>query len=221
MELDLLFFGAHPDDVELCCAGTILKMKRLGYKVGIIDLTCGELGSFDDKAQRLKQAQITANMLKLDTRETLTLPDTAIEDNYQNRLLIAKYIRKLRPKLLILPWFKDRHPDHTTAASLIENACFYAKLKKIKLEDYAPYLPKLLLYYPMHEYIKPTFVVDITEVFPEKLRVIKVYSFLTSDFLFYTESISRAYGALINTKYGEGFWSKYPIKIEDIMILLR
>jgi bacillithiol biosynthesis deacetylase BshB1 len=229
MELDLLAFGAHPDDVEMCVGGILVKMKKLGFKVGIVDLTQGEMGSRGDTKGRISEAQRAKEILMVDVREILNLGDARIEEKYENRLIIAKIIRKFRPKVVLIPHSKDYHPDHVASASLIENACFDARLRKLELE-HPPHSPKLLFYYPMHEYVEPTFVVDVTQEFEKKMEAVKAYEsqFLkppppdyiplgVSNYLFHIESRARFYGSLIDVSFGEPLIAKKPIPIQSVV----
>ena len=234
MNLDVLAFGAHPDDTELCVGGTLIKLKSLGYKTGIVDLTQGEMGSRGDSKTRLKEAARAAEILDIDCREALDLGDGRLdEDLYQKRLPIATLIRKFRPVLILAPYQGDRHPDHAAAGRLVERACFDARLIKLDL-GYPIHSPTAVLYYPLHDYIEPTLVVDISDVFSRKMEAIKAYESQfyapvgnnehtpvgISNYIFHIESRSRFYGSLINVDYGEAFWLRDPIRITDLMAIL-
>jgi bacillithiol biosynthesis deacetylase BshB1 len=228
MELDILAFGAHPDDIELCVGGIIIKATKAGYRVGVIDLTRGELGSRGDQEIRGREAKEAMKILGLKIRENLDLGDAKLEENYENRMKVAKIIRKYRPKLIIAPFEKDKHPDHMAASKIVEKANFDARLKKLKL-GIKPHSPTYIFYYLAHEYHPPTFIVDISEVFSLKMKAIKSYhsQFYApvdkkeytpigiSNYIFHIESRSRFYGSLIDVDYGEALISKYPLKIKE------
>lgn len=232
MQLDILAFGAHPDDVELCVGGILIKASMAGQKVGVVDLTQGELGSRGDEETRDKEAQKAKEILGIKIRENLDLGDGKLYDNYQNRLIVANIIRKYKPKVILAPFEKDRHPDHVAASTIIEKANFDARLKKLKSE-YPPHAIQHILFYLAHEYYHPTIIVDITEVFPEKMEAIKAYNSQfyapisgnectpigISNYIFHIESRSRFYGSLINANHGEPLISKYPIKVDNLMRL--
>lgn len=233
MVLDILAIGAHPDDAELCVGGTLIKSKSLGYTTGIIDLTQGEMGSRGDSKTRLEEAEAAARVLGLDLRETLNLGDGRLDEvSATMRCPLTRLIRRLRPRLILAPHWQDRYPDHAAAGRLIERACFDARLAKLDL-GYPIHSPEAILYYPLHEYIEPTLVVDISDVFVKKMDAIKSYTSQfyapvedknptlgISNYIFHIESRSRFYGSLINVDYGEAFWLKPPIRIRDLMTIL-
>lgn len=232
MDFDILAFGAHPDDVELCVGGILIKASKAGQKVGVVDLTQGELGSRGDEKTRNKEATLAKEILGIKIRENLDLGDGKLYDNYRNRLIVADIVRKYKPKVILAPFEKDRHPDHVAASTIIEKANFDARLKKLKLE-HPPHAIQHILFYLAHEYCSPTVIVNITEVFPEKMKAIKVYNSQfyapisgnecapigISNYIFHIESRSRFYGSLINVNYGEPLISKHPIRIDDLMRL--
>ncbi|MDI6704226.1 MAG: bacillithiol biosynthesis deacetylase BshB1 [bacterium] len=231
MKVDILVFSPHPDDAELGVGGLLIKMKGFGYTTGIIDLTRGEMGSYGTPEIRKEEAWKAKELLNLDTREIIDLGDCKIEDNYKNRIIISNLIRKYKPRIVLTPFVEDRHPDHITTGTLVKNSNIYCRLKNLK-SDYSPHAPKLFLFYPLQSCIKPTLVVDITEVFEKKLDVIKVYrsQFERSnqdispigirDYLFHIESRNRFYGSLINVKYGEAFIVETSLNIKDPFVLV-
>lgn len=233
--IDILAIGAHPDDVELCVGGTLIKSKSLGYNTGIVDLTRGEMGSRGDSQIRLREAERAKEVLGVDLRETLDLGDGRLNEvPAEKRMILTRLIRRLRPRVILIPYFKDRHPDHAAACRLIERACFDARLVKLDLE-YPIHSPRAILYYPMHDYIEPSLVVDISDVFKEKMEAIKSYTsqfyapvidkdcstFGISNYIFHIESRSRFYGSLVNVDYGEAFWLRDPIRITDLMSITK
>lgn len=234
MKLDILAFSAHPDDIELSCSGTLLKQIELGYKVGIIDLTQGELGSRGTIDTRYSEAKAAADILGLSARENLKMADGFFEINEENKLKIVKAIRKYKPKTVLANAVSDRHPDHGKGSQLVSEACFLAGLRKIETEDdgvsQEAWRPETIYHYIQDYYIKPDFIVDITDVLPQKLESIKAYKtqffdpnskepqtpISGEDFLEFIVARSREYGRLIGTKFGEGFTTEKPIQIVDI-----
>ncbi|HAV43384.1 TPA: bacillithiol biosynthesis deacetylase BshB1 [bacterium] len=235
MNLDVLAFGAHPDDTELCVGGTLIKLKSLGYRTGIVDLTQGEMGSRGDSPTRLREAAKAAEILGVDLRQTLDLGDGHLdEDLFKKRPPITTLIRQFKPTLILAPSKEDRHPDHAAAGRLVERACFDARLTKLDL-GYPIHAPKATLYYLLHDYVEPTLVVDISDVFTQKMEAIKAYESQfcvpvkdnehppigISDYIFHVESRSRFYGSLINVEHGEAFYLRVPLRIKDLVALFE
>jgi bacillithiol biosynthesis deacetylase BshB1 len=233
MKLDLLAIAAHPDDVELTCGGTLLKMAQLGYKTGILDLTAGEMGTRGTPETRAKEAAKAAKLLKVSWRETLGVPDSDVQPSRLHKLALAKVIREVRPRTVILPYWEARHPDHYHASILGYEGCFLAGLKQLPLEG-EPHRPFKILYSISYANVRPTFVVDITAQFRQRHRAILAYGsqfrprpsarkskvFLAIDRL---ESdmnqLARHYGQMIGVKYGEPFLQKELMKVDDVMKL--
>ncbi len=233
MELDVLAFGAHRDDIELTCAGTMLKLADSGYKTGIIDITAGEMGTRGTAEERENEAQEAANILKVQCRENLGIPDANIERNTENKLKVVGVLRKYKPKIVLLPYWEDRHPDHAHASQLISESAFIAGLAKL-IPEMPKHRPEKLIYYMCHYDFKPSFVVDVTEQYERKMEAIQCYksqiynpnyqgeqTYISSPE--YLDSIgvrSRYYGGLIGCRYGEPFLIRETIEIEDIMTLV-
>jgi len=229
MQVEILAFGAHSDDVELGCGGLLLKMKRAGHGTGIVDLTRSELNSRAAPEVIAKEAEEAAEILGVDLRERLDLGDARLQDSYENRLLIAEVIRRYRPKVILAPYWSDRHPDHAATGLLVKNSRLYCRIKRLE-SRFPPHAPELLLFYLMHDYVSPTLVIDISDCFKEKIRAIKAYrsqfgqpaeeqGVLTlgiGDYLFHIESRSRFYGSLINVKYGEAYLADLPLKLANL-----
>jgi bacillithiol biosynthesis deacetylase BshB1 len=233
MDLDLLAIAAHPDDVELTCGGTLLKMARRGYKTGILDLTAGEMGSRGTPETRAKEAAKAAKLLGVKWRETLGISDSDVHPTRQNKLRLASVIRKLRPKTVILPYWEARHPDHYHASTLGYEGCFLAGLKQLPLEG-EPHRPFKILYSTAFATVRPTFVVDITQQYEQRRRAILAFRsqfrakkaakeskvFLAIDQLEEEmNQLARHYGQMIGVKYGEPFLQKELMKVEDIIKL--
>jgi N-acetylglucosamine malate deacetylase 1 len=233
MNLDLLAIAAHPDDVELTCGGTLLKMAQRGYKTGILDLTAGEMGTRGTPETRAKEAAKAANFLEVKWRETLGVPDSDVQPARQHKLRLAAVIRQLRPKTVILPYWEARHPDHYHASTLGYEGCFLAGLKQLALEG-EPFRPFKILYSTAYADVRPTFIVDITAQYRQRHRAILAYStqfgprsgstkskvFLAIDRLEdQMNQLARHYGEMIGVQYGEPFLQKELVKVEDVVKL--
>src|SRR3984893_2826531 len=175
MNLDLLAIAAHPDDVELSCGGTLLRMAQQGYKTGILDLTAGEMGTRGTPETRAKEAAKAGKVLRVSWRGILGVPDSDVQANRANKLLLAAKIRELRPKTVILPYLEARDPDHYHASSLGYEGCFLAGLKQLPIEG-AAYRPFKILYSTAYANVRPTFVVDISAQYDQRKRAILAYS---------------------------------------------
>jgi N-acetylglucosamine malate deacetylase 1 len=234
MKLDILVIAAHPDDAELACSGTIASHIAKGYKVGILDLTQGELGTRGTPEMRLIEAENSGKILGLSSRENLRFKDIYFKDDTEHQLGIIKVIRKYRPEIILANAVTDRHPDHGKGASLASNACFMSGLRKIETFDgntnQSPWRPNFIYHYIQNNYIKPDFVVDVSDFWDVKLASIKAFksqffdpenkepaSFISSEeFLDFIEARAREYGHSINVKYGEGFTVERMLGIKDL-----
>jgi bacillithiol biosynthesis deacetylase BshB1 len=231
MTLDVLAIAAHPDDVELTCGGTIMKMGQRGYKTGILDLTAGEMGTRGTPEIRSVEAARAAKLLGVKWRGTLGVPDSDVQPSRQNKLRLASMIRELRPKTVILPYWEARHPDHYYASTLGYEGCFLAGLKQLPIAGEA-YRPFKILYSTAFAEVRPTFVVDITAQYARRRKAILAYE---SQFrpkrnenranvhlgLEQLEAemdrLATQSGHLIGVKYGEPFFMKEMVKLEDIV----
>ena len=227
---DCLAFGPHPDDVELFCSGVLIKLKAQGFKTAIVDLSAGELSSNGDVNTRLKEAESAKEILNLDARLNLGLPDGSLDSSWDNRQEVIRTIRSLKPKICLIPYWQDRHPDHEAASGLLKRSIFDAGLGKIDTGQ-EPFRPKTTLFYMLHRYFDPTFVVDITGQMDQKLESIKAYdSQFSSDTTentptyinkpeFLQSVITRAefLGQKIGVKYAEGFYFPGIMKIDNII----
>ena len=233
MKVTIMAFGAHPDDVELRCSGTLIKLAEKGHKIAVVDLTRGECGSRGSPPKRMEESKTALNIMGLDFRENLELSDTNIEINEKNKIKVINIIRKYKPEIIFLPYLDDRHPDHTYASKLIFEASFYSGLKNIKT-DYESFRPVYNIYYMCHYTFEPTFIVDISDVFEKKINAINAYKsqfeinkemelndLLKSPFsLENVEAKDRFYGSLIGVRYGEPFLLKNPVKTSNPINLL-
>jgi len=234
MKLDLLAMAAHPDDVELTCGGTLIKMARRGYAVGIMDLTAGEMGTRGSIEIRRKEAAAAARLLGAKHRENLGLPDAHLEMRMEYKLAIAGRIRALRPHTVILPYWEGRHPDHYNAARLGYEGCFLAGLKRLDLQGEA-YRPFKILYSTTYDRsVRPSFVVDISREFARRSRAILAYSsqfqpvgrerkskvYLPLDRLVQeVHLVARFYGDMVGVEYAEPFLTKEVMQVEDVVQL--
>ena len=231
MHLDLLAIAAHPDDVELTCGGTLLKMAQRGYKTGILDLTAGEMGTRGTPETRAKEAAAAAKLLKVKWRGTLGVPDSDVQPSRQHKLRLAAVIRELRPKTVILPYWEARHPDHYHASTLGYEGCFLAGLTQLPLEGEA-YRPFKILYSTSYANVRPTFVVDITAQYAQRRKAILAFGsqfrprmgkkkgtvHLAIDRLEdEMNQLARHYGQMIGVAYGEPFLQKELMKVDDVV----
>lgn len=236
MNIDILAFGAHPDDVECAVAGIVLSVTANKGKVVIADLTKGEMGSFGDENCRKDEAAAASKMLNLFAREQLDLEDGNIVNSHENRLKVIRLIRKYRPKIVLANAIRDRHPDHQKAAELVSEASFLAGLKKIETFDYEgksqeKWRPEVVYHYVQDHFIEPNIVVDISDFFDQKIDVIKTYSsqFVTAsdnkangilNLLKQIESTNQIFGRAINVKYAEGLTSERYVGTRNLLDLL-
>lgn len=235
MKLDLLAIAAHPDDVELTCGGTLIKMAAGGYKTGILDLTAGEMGTRGTREIRHKEAAASARILGVKLRDNVGLPDAGLAIVQEQKLAIARHIRRLRPHTVILPYWEGRHPDHYTAGRLGYEACFLAGLKRLPIEG-QPFRPFKVLYTTFDHPMRPTFVVDITREFPRRqkaaqtfrsqfrppsreLRAMKKVYVPLDELDRRVELISRYYGQMIGAGYGEAFLVREMMQVDDVVAM--
>src|SRR5215472_11321430 len=169
MKLDILAIAAHPDDVELTCGGTLLKMANKGYKTGILDLTAGEMGTRGTPETRAREAALAAKILKVAWRGNLGIRDSDVQPSRQNKMRLAQVIRDTRPHTVILPYWEARHPDHYHASTLGYEACFLAGLKQLPITGEA-YRPFKIVYSVSYADVRPTFVVDISDQYEQRRK---------------------------------------------------
>src|SRR5580765_4177082 len=232
MNLDILAIAAHRDDVEQTCGGTLLKMAERGHRTGILDLTQGEMGTRGSAEERAAEAAEAARILRVSWREALDIPDGRVENNWENRLKVARVIREQRPRVVILPFWEGRHPDHYTAATLGYEACYAAGLKQLPVGG-EPHRPKKILYASMYWEIKPSFLVDITPQWDQKLAAINCFaSQFAGDLRDITElypawgklidritTQCKYFGHLMGVEYAEPFIVKESMAVDDIVNL--
>lgn len=239
MKLDILVLPVHPDDAELGCAGTILKHIKLGHKVGVVDLTRGELGTRGSAEIRDKEAAKAAEILGLTVRENLAIPDGFFTNTQEYQLKVIAAIRKFQPEIVITNAYHDRHPDHGRANELVEASAFLSGLRRIEtFEDgqlQEPWRPTQVLHFIQDRYIKPDIIVDVTEFWDTKIESIYAYgsqfhnpdynedepqTYISSpDFIEQINGRGREFGKSINTKYGEGFTSRKILGVDNLFEL--
>lgn len=231
--VDILAIGPHRDDVELLCGGVLIKHAWKGHRTGIIDLTQGEMGSRGSAALRAAEAEKAADVMGVAVRTNLELPDAGIENTPETRRRLARLLRELRPRVVIGPAPRGRHPDHRVAAQLVRDACFLAGLAKLDA-DTAPHRPLKVLHSITYreDHVKPTFVADITAEFETKLEAIRCYGsqfdgatqagevYPNGESLYDIIRHQAAhYGSLIRCRYGEPFFTYETMRADDLLAL--
>jgi bacillithiol biosynthesis deacetylase BshB1 len=231
MSLDVLAIAAHPDDVEQTCGGTLIRMAEAGYRTGVLDLTAGDMGTRGSPELRVEESEIAAKHLLLQWRGNLHFPDARLENTLTARLTLAMKIRELAPRVVILPYWEARHPDHYRCSEMGFEACFLAGLKK--LDEYStPHRPQKILYASLYADVKPSFIVDISAQFERRMTALLSYASQygagsEGGTLFPDEAeirdrlgaIARFYGNQIGVKYGEPFVVKEALRIDDIVAM--
>lgn len=223
MKLDILAIASHPDDIEIACAGTLMHHIQLGHKVGVLDLTKGEMGTRGTPELRLKEAQDAASILGLAVRENIGLSDCYFQNDEAHQLKVIEQIRRFQPEIVICNAPEDRHPDHGKASRLTVDSCFYAGLAKIKStwmgQEQTAWRPKQVFHYIQDKFIIPDFVVDITPFWERKRQALQAFGsqfyqanstgpqthISTETFWLFMEARARETGHYIGASYGEGF----------------
>ncbi len=229
--LDALAFGAHPDDIELTCAGTLLKLSALGYKTGVIALTRGELGTRGTPEIRQQEFEAAAKILGLSVHKMLDLSDGDIAVNMETKLNVIREIRIYQPRIVLAPYWVVRHPDHGHTSQLVREAAFYAGLKKIDTGQ-KPHRPNKVIYYAERFEFQPSFIVDISDYHERKVQAIQAYqsqfhnpekhkygeeetNVSRPEFLEAIITRDKQYGSYIGAKYGEPFLVREPMRLDD------
>lgn len=233
MPVDVLAIAAHRDDVELTCAGTLLKAVDTGHRVGILDLTAGEAATRGSAERRAEEAERAAGILGVSERRNAGLPDAHLSNSEESRRLIVAEIRHFAPRVVILPFPVGRHPDHRVASELGRDCCYLAGLGRYDAPG-PPHRPHKILYALSYreDPLKPTFVVDISDQFERKLAAIRCYSsqfdgakaageiFPTGQDLYsLVETQNAHYGSLIRVRYGEPFYTHETVAVDDVVSL--
>ncbi len=243
-KLDVLAFGVHPDDVELCAGGTVCSLAEAGYRVGVVDLTRGQLGSRGTPDLRADEAARAAEIMGLEVRENIGMMDGGIENTRAHQLPIIRLLRKYRPHIALIGSFECRHPDHGAGARLCADAFFYAGLRKITTHDgegkeQAPWRPHHVLHYMQAIEFDPTFVVDVSHVWNRRIEALQAFrsqfynpeyeaehdepeTFVSNEGFFkWVEARARTYGYRIGAAFGEPFLYRHgPVGVRDLVAVL-
>ena len=238
MKLDVLAIGSHPDDVELGCSGTLIMEIKRGKKIGIIDLTQGELGTRGTIQTRYSESEVASKIMGISVRENLKMRDGFFQNDEAHQLQLISRLRKFRPEIVIGNILEDRHPDHGRGGALIYDACFLSGLRQIKTNDQGheqeQWRPKMLLHYIQDKFFEPDIILDVSEVWDQRMEAIRAYktqfydpnskepaSYLSNpDFIEALQSRARLLGKRIGVQYGEGFLSKKSIGIHNLDALV-
>lgn len=236
IQLDVLAFGAHPDDVELACGGTLIRLGEMGYKTGIVALTRGELGTRGSAQIREQEFGDAAGILGLAEHKILDIPDGDIAVTRENKLKVIREIRTFRPKIVLTQYWQDRHPDHSHASNLVREAAFFAGLKRIDTGQ-APHRPERIVYYAGRYEFEPSFIVDISQQHDKKIAAVTAYksqfhnaekekygedetNISSPEFLDAIITRARQYGSYLGVKFGEPFLVREPILLDDPVAVL-
>jgi N-acetylglucosamine malate deacetylase 1 len=237
VKLDVLAIGAHPDDIELSCGGTVIKLLKQGHSVGILELTEGELGTRGTREIRAQEAAEAARALGVTTRENVGLPDGNIENTPENRSRVIRIIRKYRPDVLLFPFHTDRHPDHANAHVLCREAWFFAGLEKIETSDEGrkqePFRPRTFYHFMQWFEFVPSFIVDVTAEYDQRMEAVRAFRsqfydpaskergtiLSTPEFMEMIRTRMEYYGDRIGKKYGEPFFSSSSMEVKDLFTL--
>jgi bacillithiol biosynthesis deacetylase BshB1 len=228
---DLLAFGAHPDDIEVGCGGLIAKLRKRDYKIGLVVLTQGEMGTGGTAELRRQEVLEGAEIMGATLVAHLDMGDCKLEDNYESRLVAAKYIRRHRPRIILAPWHsgghgkRASHPDHIACGRIVMNGVNYATLIKLPLDE-PPHSIGALLHYFLPPEVSPTFIVDISNEFDTWIKALSAHrtQFLNpeknKDYLWSLESMARGYGGQIGVNYGQAYAIGEPLRLEDPFCLV-
>jgi N-acetylglucosamine malate deacetylase 1 len=230
LKLDVLAFSAHPDDIELAAAGTLIKLTKQGYAVGVADMTRGEFGTRGTEEIRQNEAREAARLLGLKVRECLDIPDGSVTVTRENHLKVVRLLRKYRPSIVINHYWRARHPDHVATSTIVTEACYLSGLAKLDTGQ-ERHRPMRILYHQIHYDVVPSFVVDVSKEIEQKWKVVRAHKSQFHDpnskepetilsqpaFLENIESRMRYWGSLINTTHAEPFLTTEPFAIPDIV----
>jgi bacillithiol biosynthesis deacetylase BshB1 len=228
MPVDVLAFGPHPDDVELAMGGTLLKLQAAGYRTGIVDLTSGEMGTRGTAELRAREAEEAASLLGATVRRNLDLGDGKLEPSATAKRKVAEVIRELKPRIVFTNYPENNHPDHTAAGPLVAEATYLAGLRKLEASG-EPHRPNRVLYYLVPHKVPPSFIVDVSPFHERKMAAVRAYAsqlfapgsadpqtFVSQPgFLTRVEALDRYYGALIDADFGEAFYLREAMRVDD------
>lgn len=230
--IDFLAFGAHPDDIELGCAGTLIKLAQQGYRTAAITLTQGEAGTRGTPEIRKKEFDAAAQLMQVAVHRQLDMPDSAIEETYANKLKLVQVIRELRPRVVATVHWEARHPDHIHASNLVREAAMIAGLKNLPGGKGEPWRPFRVLYFPERYEVPPSFIVDISTTFVKKMQAVLAHEsqfhgpnmqqyggtqtvISRPEFLESIAIKNQRWGGMIGVKYGEAFLVREPVRLDD------
>lgn len=228
MTVDVVAFGPHPDDVELTMGGTLLKLAHQGYQTGIVDLTGGEMGTRGSREQRSAEAREAARILKVSVRRNLDLGDGRLKLDDESKRKVIELIRELAPRVVFTNYWENNHPDHATSGTLVAEAAYLAGLAKLDAAG-KPHRPNRVIYYLQPHRVAPSFIVDVSDYYEEKMKAVRAYRSQLHDeasgepettisqreFLGWIEGTHRFYGALIEARYGEAFYVREALQVSD------
>lgn len=231
--VDVLAIGAHPDDAELGCGGTLLLAAGSGLRTGVVDLTAGEMATRGSPERRARERDEASALLGLSVRCSADLPDTAVGTDPGHRLVVAEILRSLRPAIVLAPWCDDAHPDHAAAGRLAREACFLAGLGR--LPDGPPHRPRYLLHYMLHTPFDPSLVVDVTSTWTRRMQAVRAYRsqfdatlpgepptrLSAPDFLERIEARAVFYGGMIDARHGEPYRGPGPLGLRTLVPLVE
>jgi bacillithiol biosynthesis deacetylase BshB1 len=232
--VDVLVFGPHPDDIEICCGGLVLVSQRRGYTVGGVDMTAGESGTRGSPETRRVEAERGRQLLGLRFRECLGLPDGGVENTRETRDLVIDCIRRHRPRLVVAPIPSDDHPDHSRTGLAVKEARFLAGTTRLGPPG-EPWRPGRVLFYPSREFAVPSLVVDISDVFERKMEAVRAHAsqlhdprskeplttISSPDFLPAIEAKARYFGSLVGARFGEPYIVEGPLAVDDPLPVVR
>ena len=236
MKLDILVIAAHPDDAELGAGGTIINEVKRGKKVGILDLTLGEMGTRGTPETRAEEAKAASQILGVSMRDNVGLPDGFLENIRDYQMRIIPFIRKYKPEIVLANAMHDRHPDHGKGGKLIADSCFLSGLRALETKDendeiQHAWRPKSVYHFVQDRYIEPNFVVDVSEAWEKKMEAVKAYKtqfdspadssepqtpISTPDFIYFLEARAHEYGRSIGVKFGEGFTTESGVGVKSV-----
>lgn len=239
MKLDILVIAAHPDDAELGTGGSIIKAVQSGKKVGILDLTRGEMGTRGTADTRKQESEASSKILGVSVRDNVGLPDGFLENTKEFQMRILPFLRKYRPEIVLANAVSDRHPDHGKGAKLASDACFLSGLRALKTTDEAgndqkAWRPKAVYHFVQDHYLNPDFVVDVTAQWEKKIEAIRAFKtqfydpnsaepntpISTPDFMHFLDARGREYGRMIGVSFAEGFTAERPVGVDSLFDLI-
>ncbi len=239
MKLDILVIAAHPDDAELGAGGTLVKAIESGKRVGILDLTRGEMGTRGTAETRKQESEASSKILGVSVRDNVDLPDGFLENSEEFQMRILPFLRKYQPEIVLANAVSDRHPDHGKAAKLASDACFLSGLRALKTTDeegneQEAWRPKAVYHFVQDHYLKPDFVIDVTAQWEKKIEAIRAFKtqfydpnslepntpISTPDFMHFLNARGREYGRMIGVSFAEGYTAERPVGVESLFDLI-